>query len=456
MDIEAEAPWTLDDRVRYIKPSATLAINEQVTAMRKAGRDVYHLGFGESRFPVHPKLIDALRVNADKHAYLPGQGLPELRQAVAGYYQRQLKISIEPSQIIVAPGSKILLYALLLCIRGDLLLPSPSWVSYKPQAMLLGKRVLWIPTRVREGHRVQPARVVDAIARARREGADPRILLLNSPHNPTGVIFQRRQLESVLAICRSEGITVVSDEIYALIPHVEQAHLSASQIFPEGTVLTGGLSKHLSLGGWRLGVGVVPNSVAGNRLMNALISVASETWSAVSGPIQFAAALAYSDDPEIERYRRACTQLHAIRTRYLFRQLTAAGVECATPGGAFYVYPCFGPWRLQLRRMGVYTSDQLASFLLSTLQMATLPGSEFGAPPQDLCLRLATSYLDFEGGDADGERLLAVFADSSISRTRLFAAEGNGDDRHVLGFIEAHCPRLVEATQRLVEGVQSW
>jgi aspartate/methionine/tyrosine aminotransferase len=442
MATDQHAPWILDDRVRYIKPSATLAINEQVTAMRAAGQDIYHLGFGESRFPVHPKVIQSLRENADKHAYLPGQGLRDLRQAVAGYYNRQLGASIDPSQVIIAPGSKILLYALLLCIRGDVVLPCPSWVSYKPQAMLLNKRITWITTRVRENHRVQVARLQEAVARARREGVDPRILLLNSPHNPTGVVFQREQLQSVVSFCRAEGITIVSDEIYALIPHVEGTHLSAASLYPEGTVLTGGLSKHLSLGGWRLGVGVVPDSVDGDRLMNALISVASETWSAVSGPIQYAAVVAYGEDPEIEAYRRACTHLHALRTRYLRRQLVEAGVECGMPGGAFYLYPCFGPWRHELRRMGVYTSDQLAGLLLSTQQVATLPGSDFGAPPNDLCLRLATSYVDFEEGDAGGERLLQALADAS-----------NADSD---AFVEAHCPRLVEAARRLVAAVQGW
>lgn len=442
MTAQPTPPWTLDDRVRFVKPSATLAINEQVAAMRAAGRDIFHLGFGESRFPVHPKVIDALRTNADKHAYLPGQGLPELRWAVAGYYNRQLGTDIAPSQVIVAPGSKVLLYALLLCIRGDLLLPYPSWVSYKPQAMLLNKRIIWVPTRVREAHRISRVRLQDAIERARREGADPRILLLNLPHNPTGVLFKREDLQPIVDECRAEGITIISDEIYALIPHVEGTHLSVSSLYPEGTVLTGGLSKHLSLGGWRLGVGVVPGSTAGDRLMNALISVASETWSAVSGPIQYAAVMAYGDDPDIDNYRRACARVHSLRTRYLWRVLTEAGIECALPGGAFYLYPCFGSWRKPLRRMGVYTSDQLASFLLGTHQVATLPGSDFGAPPNDLCLRLATSYLDFEDGDEGGERQLAAFAEA-----------GNPDSD---AFVEAHCPRLVEAGRRLVAAVSSW
>lgn len=436
------APWTLDDRVRYIKPSATLAINEQVAAMRAAGQDIYHLGFGESRFPVHAKVVAALRKHADKHAYLPGQGLQALRQAVAEYYNRHLDSDFQASQVIIAPGSKMLLYALLLCLRGDVLLPCPSWVSYRPQAMLLNKRVIWVTSHVRESHQLQVARLEEAVERARREGADPRILLLNSPHNPTGVIFDREHLQGVVAFARAEGITIISDEIYALIPHVEDTHISASTFYPEGTILTGGLSKHLSLGGWRLGVGLVPRGLPGDRLMNALISVGSETWSAVSGPIQYAAVVAYSDDPEIEAYRKACAHLHAIRTRYLRRELVEAGVACAMPGGAFYLYPCFDAWRQPLRRLGVYTSDQLATFLLGTHRVATLPGSEFGAPPGDLCLRLATSYVDFEEGDEGGQRLLQAYAE---------ADEPDSD-----AFVEKYCPRLVEATQRLVAAVQSW
>jgi len=171
------------------------------------------------------------------------------------------------------------------------------------------------------------------------------------------------------------------------------------------------LSKYLSLGGWRLGVAVFPPSPAGAELMRAVRTIASEMWSATTGPVQYAAIVAYGGDPDVTAYIEECTHLHAIRTQYLWRHLVDMGVNCPQPDGAFYLFPNFDRWREPLAARGVHTSRDLAMYLLDEFHLATLPGTAFGAPPQDLSLRLSSSYLDMETSEQADALLAAYRAD---------------------------------------------
>ncbi len=418
---------TLSPEAPGMRVSPTLAINERVTDLWAHGGKIHQLGFGESRFPVHPKVKEALIANAHQKSYLPGAGLPELREAIATYYRHHFDIEVAPEQVIVGPGSKSLIFSLLYILGGDLILPEPCWVSYAPQARLVRKRVWWMPTRLTEGYRPSPEALERTLIRAQREGGDPRILLLNSPNNPTGAMIPPEQLAALTEVARRWNLTVISDEVYALTAYGDVPHVSPACFYPEGTVVTGGLSKHLSLGGWRLGVAVVPPGQEGRQLMQAMQSVASEIWSCVAAPIQYAALVAYSNDPDIEAYIRVCAGVHRARTRHLHRALEALGVDCAPPDGGFYLYPDFGAWRRGLEAQGVYTSEDLARYLLDEFHIAALPGTAFGSPPESLSLRLATSYLDAES-DAAAGALLDAFRRAP-------------DDE---AFVETTCPELLE------------
>ncbi|MCO6453002.1 MAG: aminotransferase class I/II-fold pyridoxal phosphate-dependent enzyme [Caldilineales bacterium] len=381
---------------RGLEPSATLAINELINDLWDQGREVFHLGFGESRFPVHPKIAEALRAQVHQQSYLPAQGLRHVREAIAAFYQDRFRVPAHPDRIIVGPGSKPLIYALMLALDGDLLLTTPSWVSYQPHALLAHKASHRVPGVPENNYELAPAQLSDTITRVRMNGGDPGILMLNSPSNPTGRVLDAQTLEAVGAICRQENIGILSDEIYGLINHGSVPHASASQFYPEGTVVLGGISKHLSLGGWRFGVAVLPNTEAGGRLLKELRVLGGEIWSATTAPVQYAAQLAYSDDPEINAYIDECAAIHAIRTHYLWTHIIAMGIRCPRPEGGFYLFPDFEWWREPLQKLGVTTSAQLSLFLLEKFQIATLPGSAFGSPPTQLSLRLSSSYLDME------------------------------------------------------------
>ncbi|HEY7356026.1 MAG TPA: aminotransferase class I/II-fold pyridoxal phosphate-dependent enzyme [Ktedonobacterales bacterium] len=398
------APLALAPQAGESVPSPTLAINETIAARRAAGRSVIHLGFGEASFPLHPLLRAALAEHAPRTSYAPVLGIPALRQAIAGYLARTRSLDVSAAQVAVAPGSKPLLYTLMQVLQGDLLLPAPSWVSYAPQAHLAGRRVIAVQPDASDHHRLTPQALAAAWERARSERADPRILLVNTPSNPTGGMFERADVEAIALWAREQGITIISDEIYAELAHGWRAHVSPAAFYPEGTIVTGGMSKAFSAGGWRLGYAVLPGTEAGERVMAALRALASEIWSAASTPVQEAAVVAYSPNADLETYVWRSAKLHGHITGRFYQTLRSLGVLCARPAGAFYLYPDFAPWREALAARGVTTSAGLTRLLLEEWDIATLPGEAFGEEPGSLRLRVATSLLCVPEAGSPAER----------------------------------------------------
>lgn len=403
------APLTLAPTAGGRAPSPTLAINETIAARRAAGHTIVHLGFGEASFPLHPILRAALAEYATKTSYAPVLGIPALRQAIAGYLSRTRSLNVSAAQVAVAPGSKPLLYSLMQVLAGDLLLPAPSWVSYAPHAHLAGRRVISVETDAHDHHRLTPQALSAALERARHAGADPRVLLVNNPSNPTGAMFERADVEAVALWAREQGITIISDEIYAELAHGWRAHVSPAVFYPEGTIVTGGLSKAFSAGGWRLGYAALPATEAGAQVMAALRALASEVWSAATTPVQEAAVLAYSPNAELETYVQRSARLHGHIAGRLHQTLKSLGVRCARPAGAFYLYPDFAPWRAALAARGATTSEGLARLLLDEWDIATLPGEAFGESPEALRLRVATSLLCIPESGSPEEREAALW-----------------------------------------------
>jgi aspartate/methionine/tyrosine aminotransferase len=359
------------------------------------GEQVYHLGFGESRFPVHPRLKAALADAGDARSYLPSAGIPELRKAIASQQSLVLGQEVDPARVVVGPGSKSMLYATLLCLGEEILLPRPSWVTYAPQVHLLGKTLTWVPTSADHRYRIDLDVLEDVIRDARAGWGNPEVLVVNSPNNPTGLMMTPEEVEALALFAREQGLVLVSDEIYSLAAHGTVPHVSPAQFYPEGTVVVGGLSKSLSLGGWRVGHAVVPTGEAGRALARAIAGIASNVWSCVTAPVQHAAVLAYATEGELAEYRDLCTAMHAVRTRALFDQVAGAGLDCIAPDGAFYVYPSLDRFGEALAERGVSSDRALALALLEEAGLATLPGSAFhGDDP--FSLRLSSSWLDAE------------------------------------------------------------
>jgi aspartate aminotransferase len=396
---------------QHFKDSPTLAINERVKALWAQGQEVFHLGFGESRFPVHPILQEALLRNVHRKEYLPTHGLPQLRTAIARFYEKNFDISCSVAQVTVAPGSKLLLYAVQMILDGALLLPTPSWVSYSPQAKMLRKKAFWIPSDANNGYEISIANIQKTWASAQKKGHKRGLLLLNSPNNPTGRMLNASNLQAIAAFCRQEGILVLSDEIYGMVTFDGQKQRSMAEFYPEGTIVFSGISKNLSLGGWRLGYAILPKNMP--EATKILGTVASETWSAVAAPIQWAMSEVF-DNEEIIDYIKETSEIHALRSQYLWEGLTAQGVLCAKPQGAFYLFPNFDFLKKGLAKKGVRTSEDLATYLLNHYQIATLPASAFGCAPSALSLRLSSSFLDMET-DEKAQHVLDLYRKNGAS-----------------------------------------
>ncbi len=408
-------------QLKASKPSATLAINERSAQLISEGKKVYRFGFGQSPFPVPEVIVDALRKNAHHKDYLPGYGLPALRTAVAEHAQRTLGISADAEQVMIGPGSKELIYQTQMALNADLLLPSPSWVSYEPQANLVNKKIHWIDTKETNGWRITAESLQAACNKSETEY---KILILNYPNNPSGTTYTEEMLQSLVNVLRTNNVIVIADEIYGEVHH-EGKHVTLSKFYPEGTIVSAGLSKWAGAGGWRLGTFIFPKELDG--LKKGIRVIGSETFSTVSAPIQYAAVTAFSPSQEITDYISNSRKVLKWIGNYMHQSLAEMNIHCPKPEGGFYLFPNFEHYRTQLNKKGINTSAELCKELLENTGVAVLPGSPFGRPETEFTARLA--YVDF-----DGSQLLQVIAENE-----------NLDELS----IDEHCPNIAGAMKEL-------
>ncbi|MFO0685556.1 MAG: aminotransferase class I/II-fold pyridoxal phosphate-dependent enzyme [Sandaracinus sp.] len=379
----------LSPAVRGLAVSSVVAMAERVSRMRAAGEEVYGLALGQSPFPVPERIVDALRINAGQKEYLPPEGLPALRKAVAHFVERRVAIDRTEEDVLIGPGSKELLFLLQMAFAGEIVVPTPSWTVYLPQARLLGREVTFVHARPEHGFMVTASELDRALAPG---AGKPRLLVLNYPNNPTGLTYRPEELRELAKVARAHDVLVLSDEIYGELHHKGQ-HASIAKYYPEGTILSGGMSKWLGAGGWRLGTFVFPQELS--RLRRAMTALASETFTSTSAPISHAATVAFEGGDDIERYLTNVRRVLAAIGRQTARRLGALGLGCAQPMGGFHVLVDFGSRAAVLRARGITTSEQLTDRLLSEAGVALLPGSAFGRPDDELTARL--SYVDFDG-----------------------------------------------------------
>ncbi|MBF0280651.1 MAG: aminotransferase class I/II-fold pyridoxal phosphate-dependent enzyme [SAR324 cluster bacterium] len=376
--------------VTELKESATLAINQKVITLKKEGSLIFHFGFGQSPFPVPSSIQKALQENTDKKDYLPTQGLPELCDAVSKFYSTEFRYDYDSDKVCIGPGSKELIFQIIYLLEGPLLIPSPSWVSYGPQASIRGKETVRIPTKRANHYRLQADELDQT---CRRLGKKQKILIFNNPSNPTGSSHTEEEIRELAEICRSNEVIVICDEIYALINFSRHRHFGLAEYYPEGTIVTGGLSKSFSAGGYRLGVALFPKAM--DLVLSSLKTLISETFSAVSTPIQYAALAAYGSYSSLKEEVEKCTSIHQFAGEYLHQRFIKMGLNCPKPEGAFYLFPDFENFCSALQAKGVETSSQLSELILDQSHVAVLPASDFYMPPSHLGVRVAS--VDYNG-----------------------------------------------------------
>jgi len=421
---------SLNLNVRGMGQSATIAINETSQELIRQGKAIGMLGLGQSPFPVPQPVVDALKHHAPEKNYLPPEGLWSLREAVASYHKKNDGVPILPENVMIGPGSKELMFLLQLTYYGDLVIPTPSWVSYEPQARIIGRRVFKLHTTYEDEWRLQPEKLAELCG----EDPDrPRIVIINYPGNPEGSTYTIDELKQLAAVARKYNVILLSDEIYGKLDH-QGTHTSIAKYYPEGTIISSGLSKWCGAGGWRLGTFSFPPEL--HWLMAAMAGVASETFTSTSAPIQYAAITAFRGGLQIERYLSHSRRILELLGNWCANRIEKTGARLVKPKGAFYLFPDFSPLKEKLQAKGITTSIELADRALKEANVAILPGVSFGRDPSELTIRLA--YVNFNGAAA-------------LAASEKVALHIPLDEI----FLETYCDQTLSAINRLSEWIES-
>jgi aspartate aminotransferase len=368
----------LKDLVKNLKPSSTLLINETSRKLEEQGKKIYKFGFGQSPFKVPENVVKELKDNAHQNKYLPMQGLSELRNTVAKYTSKKKNYNYKSENVIIGPGSKELMFLLHVIFDGEIILPAPSWVSYAPQAILGRNKVQILQTKRENNWFPTASEIEEIILKDKNKNY---LLFLNSPNNPSGQICEN--LEELASIAEKYNLIILSDEIYSELSFINN-YKSISNFCPEKTIISTGLSKWCGAGGWRLGYFLVPDSLI--EIKNMINVLASETFSAVSAPIQYAAIKAYEQDHS--NYINKSKNILSVVGNYVYENLRSNKVLINKPQGGFYLMPEFLNKKFN-------SSSEMCDNILNETGVALLPGSDFGFEQKKMLARL--SFTDFDG-----------------------------------------------------------
>ena len=369
----------IKDQISQLKPSATLAINEASNRLKKSGKKIYKFGFGQSPFPVPESVISALKANANKHTYLPMQGLEELRSVITNNLNKTNN-NFNKEDIVIGPGTKELMFLTQIAFQGEVLLPAPSWVSYQPQALIAKNKVHWIQTTSNSNWFPTAELLENKIKNIKEKNL---LLFINSPNNPAGTIC--KNLQEIAEIAKKYKLIILSDEIYSRLTFDDQ-YKSISNYYPEGTIVSSGLSKWCGAGGWRLGFFAIPNQL--KEFKESLKILCSESFTSVSAPIQYAAIEAYRSDHS--DYLSAVKKILSFTGRYVYENLKSNVINITEPEGGFYLFPEF-------TNANFSSSSEMCKDILKKTGVALLPGSDFGLDSKKMLARL--SYTDFDGAN---------------------------------------------------------
>ncbi|WP_066369860.1 pyridoxal phosphate-dependent aminotransferase [Neobacillus fumarioli] len=377
----------LANRVLALTPSSTLAITAKAKALKEQGEDVIGLGAGEPDFNTPQHILDAAVESMTKGytKYTPSAGLPALKQAIIAKFEKDQGLTYKPNEIIVANGAKHALYTLFQVLLNDgdeVIIPTPYWVSYPEQVKLAGGVPVYIEGHEHNHFKITPEQLQQAITEKTKA------VIINTPSNPTGVLYTADELRELGKVCLEKNILIVSDEIYEKLVYFGAKHVSIAQLSPElkeQTIIINGVSKSHSMTGWRIGY------AAGNKeVIEAMTNLASHSTSNPTTTAQYAAIAAYNGPQEpVEEMRKAFEE----RLDIIYDQLVAIpGFTCVKPQGAFYLYPNVK----QAAEIAGFTSvDAFVEALLEEAKVAVVPGSGFGTP-DNIRLSYATSLDQLE------------------------------------------------------------
>jgi aspartate aminotransferase len=369
-------------RIRQIPPSATLALNAKANQLKAQGVDVVNFGVGEPDFDTPANIREAAirAINDGFTRYTPVGGIPELKDAIIRTFQDSYGLAYKPGEIMVSCGGKHALYNLFQVIfdQGDeVVVPAPFWVSYPPMLMLAEATPVIIPTREENGFKLTAAELKAKIT-PKTKG-----LILNSPSNPTGMVYTKAELEALAEVILAHKLLVVSDDIYDRILFDGASFVNLAMLSPElkaQTFVLNGVSKTYAMTGWRIGYAAGPE-----QAIAAAVNLQSQSTSNPTSISQKASVEALNGPQDTVA---AMVKEFAWRRDDVYRRVMAIpGLTSPKPGGAFYIFPNFSAYYDRITpRPGQGYSQALAEYLLDEAQVAAVPGAEFG---EDHCIRLS-------------------------------------------------------------------
>lgn len=372
----------LAKRVAALTPSSTLAITAKAKELKAQGLDVIGLGVGEPDFNTPVNILEAAKKSMDEGQtkYTPSAGLPSLRNSVADKLKRDQGLDYKANEIFIGSGAKHALYTLFQAIldEGDeVLIPTPYWVSYPEQVKLADGTPVYIEGKEENEFKITPEQIKASVSDRTKA------IILNSPSNPTGMIYSPEELQAIGDVCLENDILIVSDEIYEKLVYHGSKHVSIAQLSPElkkQTIIINGVSKSHSMTGWRIGY-----AAGDEAIIKAMTNLASHSTSNPTTTAQYAAIEAYNGPQEaVQEMRNAFEKrLEAIYDRLL----EIPGLTCIKPKGAFYLFPNVSK---TAQLAGYNDVDDFAAGLLENALVAVVPGSGFGAP-KNIRLSYATS-----------------------------------------------------------------
>lgn len=387
-------PAPLSTWARNIAPSPTLAVDAKAKALAAAGEDVCGFAAGEPDFdtPEHIKAACVAALASGKTKYAPTPGIEPLRQALADKYLADYGLKVAPAQVIVSPGGKFSCYLAILatCSPGDeVIIPAPYWVSYPEMAKLAGAKPVFVLADDTTGFRLTPEQLEAAIT------PRTRLLVLNSPSNPTGAVYSRAEMEAIVAVAMKHNLYILSDEIYEHLTYDGAKHVSPATFSKEveaRTIIVSGFAKTYAMTGWRLGTTVAPAPIA-----KAIAELQSQMTSNATTFAQWGALAALKERDKTQAALAQMLVAFDRRRKFLHAELNKIpGIKCLLAEGAFYLFPNISSFGL--------TSEQFCTRLLDEKKVAAVHGSAFGAEGY---LRL--SYATSDEIIAKGVSRLAEF-----------------------------------------------
>ena len=383
----------LAERVLRIEPSLTTIVDTKAKAMKKAGVDVISFGAGEPDFgtPEHIKEAAIRAIKEGFTKYTPVGGVDELKEAIKARLQEDLGLSYQLNEVVVSCGGKHSLYniAQVLWEPGDeVIVPAPYWVSYPPMILLAGATPVILPAREKNGFKTTPDELASVVT------PKTRAVILNSPSNPTGSVYNREELEALGRIILEKDLTVVSDDIYDKIIFDDRSFVNLAMLgedYKARTLVVNGVSKTYAMTGWRIGY------IAGPREVIAAINKIQSHSTSNPTSISQKAAVAALGGPQ-DFVQKLRLEFDRRRTYIADRLAALPEVRTALPEGAFYIFPNFSAYyQNKIGGKTIKDSLELADYLLERAQIAVVPGAAFG---EDQCLRFsyATSLALIEKG----------------------------------------------------------